>query len=369
MNSPATELKLFERLRTINEGGEDPRDIISEINSALQHNLNMRSTLGEKGICEIISNTFEYAAPNSANTCLELLKIVYNLCCDGDFPNSEFCIENIVSFGLTGVCKSIVWCIQKYVRNEECVLHGCIAIRALAYDSAQNQEYLFTVGACEVLSGVLVSFSDNLAVCEASCWAIMGLSYHDDIASRFGELGVCKSLYDLLKQSIHLRVFHEEYSKVVTAALWATRNLAAINNLNLNIFDDLGIPDVLLSILILSDSGGLLSEKLYESICGALGGLCYDDKLASTIGSNGLGNLILEKGKQFIENEKIGMVLSEVVRNLTACEDPEANIRLLTDAQGAELLMSLLEKHLKNSIICVMSCRALGNLSLVDDCR
>ena len=159
------------------------------------------------------------------------------------------------------------------------------------------------------------------------------------------------------------------------------RNICASNADNLGRLMELDVCNVIMKIVrreVPSEAsaggntydhstyGHKLSEEAVEGLCDALGGLCYDDRLAKEFGQAGLCKMLPLAVKAHVGSEQVAVAFAEVVRNLSACEDPEEHIHCLMDAGAGEALVDALNRFPSNAELAVMASRAIGNLALID---
>ena len=336
-------------------------ELVDSISCFANISLVNRETLGELGVCDLLVQAVNSALSKDDNDNLSDIEHFLECCCalcgyGRKNSESEFCTDNIDRLVHGGMSDTVVSCLKYYKSNSRVVAKGCKAIRVLAYGSHGDNFLNFAKSSPELpVIEAMTTCREDDEVCEAGCWALMSLAYDDAMSSKCGSLGACELIMDILNRYPHAS------GNVIAAACWAMRNLSASNRRNTDSFASMGVEETLLRIL----RHDTISELLFEGICAAIGGLCFNDNLSQSFGDAGACELIVHGLDQLADNVSIASVGCESIRNLSAGEGCEENIHRLMSCGASELLVRILIAHRHHAGVTVMASRALGNLALL----
>eukprot|EP01041_Mallomonas_annulata_P008779 gene8779-18154_t len=316
------------------------------------------TSLERTGVCEILSDLAASDLVGNKSLCAALMETISLIIGYRPPPmQSIFNEETIRRFEVQGTCDSVIWCLQKHMRHDEAVAACCRAIRSLTYGNANIRKQFFDKGVCETVIGVLISCEEDDIICESACWAVMSLAFDDDIATALGNLGACELLVTFLRR----RVTTDVTDQMKCAACWAIRNMSASNEANIARLNERDVAGAVLALV--RSERVQTAEDLTCGALAALGGLCFDDDLAAEFGSSGMCELIFPLIRRYIRQEAVGYLGSEVIRNLSACDNPQKNIAALVQAGAVEVLVETIANFPDRIDITVMATRALGNLA------
>lgn len=275
-------------------------DILLVVSNAIEflcvgeHGVANRARFSQCGLAELILRALRTAMDNEAKVSVQLLS---SLCLaiaaflqEGPSQNE---IQNI--FSVLDAPLLLGQLFLRFAENPILAQSCCIVLSLIASGNSTTQDHFLECGVVNIMASTFKRYLDKGSIVAHFCFAIAELSLNNDqISMKFGKLGICKDLVNVLLR-------HKTSEVICEACCRAVFSLKSQNSL-------LGVEGVCEAVLlILAQHPG--SEAVAQWVCRAIGSLAENQNNKKILGANSACEVITAALQRHVANETLMSVV------------------------------------------------------------